>query len=165
MYIMRNRILPALDDLRVEHIDIEDIAHALSMQCRFNGITPHFYSVAEHSVLVSQFCDPGYQKAGLLHDAHEAYIGDITRPVKDIIGKDFLLLIDVIDNLIMKKFNVILNTAHISTIDDMVLHTEISKFFCSLNSPAVKSCWDMIQHFSPAEAKEYFLERWQNVQS
>lgn len=69
-------------DPRVEDICIEDIAHALSMQCRFTGHVKSFYSVAEHSVRVSWACDPQDALWGLLHDASEAYIGDMSAPLK-----------------------------------------------------------------------------------
>ena len=67
---------------------IEDIAHALSMKCRFSGHTTHFYSIAEHSIHVSALLeDTGFELWGLLHDASEAYLPDVASPIKDsIIG-------------------------------------------------------------------------------
>ena len=69
-------------DPRAEDVCIEDIAHSLSLQCRFNGHTRSFYSVAQHSVLVSELCAPADAPYGLLHDASEAYIGDMSAPLK-----------------------------------------------------------------------------------
>jgi hypothetical protein len=66
-------------------IDILDIAHALSHQCRFGGHCSHFYSVAEHCVRVARAAEPlgrRVQLQALLHDATEAYVIDVPRPVK-----------------------------------------------------------------------------------
>jgi hypothetical protein len=81
-------------DPRPEDISIMDIGHALSMICRFTGHVHAFYSVAEHSVRVSTYLSAGVKglvtdeealelaRWGLLHDADEAYLTDVARPVK-----------------------------------------------------------------------------------
>jgi len=74
-------------DPRPDEIFIEDIAHALSMQCRYAGHCLRFYSVAEHSVLLSRAVRDACgglaeQRWALLHDASEAYLVDVPRPVK-----------------------------------------------------------------------------------
>ena len=69
-------------DTDPDSILIEDIAHALASICRFGGHTPYHYSVAEHSIccMLSVSCDN--MLAALLHDASEAYLCDIPRPIK-----------------------------------------------------------------------------------
>lgn len=71
-------------DPRADEVHIEDIAHALAMQCRYAGHCMRFYSVAEHSVhLARHFSyDAGLAMWALLHDASEAYLVDVPRPVK-----------------------------------------------------------------------------------
>ncbi len=69
-------------DPRADEVRIIDIARALSNTCRYNGHSQRFYSVAEHSVHVSNFVQPEHAREGLLHDAAEAYVGDMIRPLK-----------------------------------------------------------------------------------
>lgn len=69
-------------DPRPDEIVIEDIAHALSMQCRYAGHCQRFYSVAEHSVHLANYVSPQNRLWALLHDASEAYLVDIPRPTK-----------------------------------------------------------------------------------
>jgi hypothetical protein len=71
-------------DPRIEEVRIEDIAHALANQCRFLGHCSEFYSVAQHSVLVSRHCSRLNRAWGLLHDAAEAYLPDMPRPLKQL---------------------------------------------------------------------------------
>ncbi|MEA2011983.1 MAG: phosphohydrolase [Verrucomicrobiota bacterium] len=92
----------------VDFIDIEDIAHSLSLQCRFNGHCRTFYSVAEHSIHTSKYLAQQNYSAklcmwGLLHDASEAYLADIPRPVKTSL-KNYLILEKNLSSLIYKKY-------------------------------------------------------------
>lgn len=68
-------------DPHPQDFHIEDIAHNLSLICRFGGHTRVFYSVAQHSCLVHDLLDE-HRAEGLLHDRAEAYIGDMITPVK-----------------------------------------------------------------------------------
>jgi 5'-deoxynucleotidase YfbR-like HD superfamily hydrolase len=67
---------------RIDHVAIEDIAHGLAYQCRFNGQTREFYSVAQHSLIVASLVPDELRLAALLHDAAEAYLGDMVKPLK-----------------------------------------------------------------------------------
>lgn len=89
-------------------IDIEDIAHALSHVCRFAGHTSRFYSVAQHSLMVS-YKIPGTSReklAALLHDAAEAFVCDIPSPVKPLLGRSYRNLYNRIQDVIDLKFGV-----------------------------------------------------------
>lgn len=76
---------------RAEDVQIEDIAHVLSNVCRFGGHIPRYYSVAEHSIecyrkALAELQPPEVQIACLLHDAAEAYVGDVVKPLKVLLA-------------------------------------------------------------------------------
>jgi uncharacterized protein len=73
-------------DPRAEDVCIEDIAHALALLCRYGGHCLRFYSVAEHCVLLSRYAPPEHKLWALMHDASEAYLVDVPRPIKYALG-------------------------------------------------------------------------------
>ena len=98
------------DPLNVDEslLDIKDIAHALSLICRGNGHVQYFYSVAQHSLACAKEAKTrGYSKevilGCLLHDASEAYLSDVTRPIKQELTY-YLEVEDVLQNVIWKHF-------------------------------------------------------------
>lgn len=115
-------------DPRVEDVDIQDIAHALSLKCRYTGHCREFYSIAQHSVLVAEIVDKFGRRqqtlTALMHDAAEAYIADVARPVKASI----LQLKEIEERLevvIAEKFGLIFPFPDaVKTADNIMLATE-----------------------------------------
>lgn len=104
-----------------DEINIEDIAHALSLKCRFSGHCFKFYSVAEHSVRVAELLPDELKLSGLLHDAAEAYIPDIPRPIKVSYG--LKAVEDVIKEVINAKFGLV-ESPLIREADNILIATE-----------------------------------------
>lgn len=90
---------------QLDMIDMEDIAHSLSMQCRYTGHCNEFYSIAEHSLFVSDMCSPENKLWGLLHDASEAYLTDVASPVKPFL-QNYKLMERKLMNKICEKYNI-----------------------------------------------------------
>ena len=113
-------------------ISIEDIAHALSLMCRANGHFKEFYSVGQHCIYCcEEAIKRGYSNtvalACLLHDASEAYLADITRPVKRNL-KNYLEIEEILQNAIYEKYIGRQLTKEeqelISLVDDAMLYNE-----------------------------------------
>jgi len=153
--ILNNKIID-LEHIKEEDINIEHIAHALSMQCRYNGQIPskksnicfsgsflkqyytmQFYSVAQHSMLVADILynmtsDKKIALCGLLHDAAEAYIGDIVAPFKNKLP--FVKEVESrIMSRILDKYNIkhiyLKNKELIDRIDHRLYELEVGYFF------------------------------------
>jgi len=110
-----------------EEIDIRDIAHALAMTCRYGGHCNRFYSVAEHSVRMSYLVDERSRLSALLHDAEEAYLPDIPRPIKNRMpeAKEIYL---ALEEAILSKFDAFgADWKLIKEMDNRLLLTEAEK--------------------------------------
>lgn len=114
-------------DPKPEDIDIRDIAHALAMTCRYGGHSKVFYSVAQHSVLVAGKATPKDALRALMHDAPEAYCGDLVRPIKKHPEMAvFEWVEETIERAICAKFDLPfpLMTAEIKRLDNRILLDE-----------------------------------------
>ena len=148
-------------NLNPDDVKIEDIAHSLSLLCRFGGHINQFYSVAAHCCMVHDMMEEdglfAHALSGLLHDAHEAYVSDVTRPLKRFLkeayGFDFNKVVsDPIDEVIFKKFGIQFPHSHyiedqIKKYDNIALFTENVNLF----SDVVE--WDW---YVEPRSKEFF---------
>lgn len=117
-------------DLKSEDFRIEDIAHALSNICRFGGHSPQFYSVAQHCTIACRLSyqldyDEDIQRTALMHDASEAYLGDVVRHIKQRIPF-YGNMENSMMRAIAKRFNFMWPLpGMIKTIDADLLETEM----------------------------------------
>jgi 5'-deoxynucleotidase YfbR-like HD superfamily hydrolase len=153
---------------RAQDIDIVDIAHALSMICRFNGHTNQFYSVAQHSVHVAQICRPEYALHGLLHDASEAYIGDVIRPLKRLLS-NYREIEERIELAIAAHFgyNPYQHKRAVKIRDDTILCTEkrdvVSGRVNSMHFQKYKPVEFIIIPLPPNEAEAMFMRKFEEL--
>lgn len=108
-----------------EMIFIDDIAHALGNICRFGGQVKRFYSVAQHCLVVAAMAPDNIKMEALLHDASEAYLGDVIKPLKVILGHVYTDIEDKFMCAITSRFG--LETKHmelIKPLDNLALEVE-----------------------------------------
>lgn len=116
-------------------LSVLDVAASLSKINRFNGHSSRLYSVAEHSLHVVtvmerelRITDPGALLAGLLHDAHEAWVGDVSTPMKSLLGENWATVEGRAQRSVLKRFGAvdhyILNHREIKLADLTMLATE-----------------------------------------
>jgi uncharacterized protein len=115
-------------DMKPDDVDIEDIGHALARLCRYNGHCGGFISVARHSIWVSQELPDELKLWGLLHDAPEAYLGDMTRPVKrQEAMEEFRAADERLEEVIAEKFGLVYPMPRAVHDADMYVFSEIEK--------------------------------------
>ena len=153
-----------------DKVCIEDIAHALSGQCRFGGHSSEFYSVAEHSVNVSKLCALGDALWGLLHDASEAYLVDIPRPLKEL--PEFAAYREAerrLQQVIVVRFGLSPEQpASVTEADDTMLWVEAHSLLGSIPDEAIRDIrippeMEIVSPLLPAEAERLFLDRFKEL--
>ena len=156
-------------DPRQDEIFIEDIAHALGKMCRFTCHTRRFYSVAEHCLAVSYLVPSKDALWGLLHDASEAYTGDMNRPLKHFtpVGEIFRRIEEVIMGAVAQKFDLpeaCPESVHLA--DNQMLWAEKKQLMTSLPwdfneiQPNVPDANRMVKCYPETVAKTEFLHRY-----
>lgn len=152
---------------KVEEVDMFDICHALSNLCRFAGHSREFYSVAQHSVLVSQNVPPEDALWGLLHDATEAYLTDMPRPLKraPVFGELYLQYENKLMDVIIEKFGLSPTMPlSVKEADTILLMTEardlLEKPPIPWSENPVKLLDSRIIPLPPVKAKKFFLDRY-----
>lgn len=140
---------------------ITDIAHALAHLCRFNGHCETFYSVAQHSVLVSHLVPAEDALAGLMHDAHEAFIGDVSAPLKMMLP-DYRQLEAQIQSAVLAAFAISDIPSTVKHADLVALATEKRDLMpadATWITEATPSDY-RIMTLPPVHAKQQFLARY-----
>ncbi len=152
----------------LEDIDIEDISWSLSNQCRYNGHCNRFFSVAQHSVILSAYCKPEDALWGLLHDAAEAYLSDIPRPLKMLPEFRFYKIFELqLQQQICRRFGLPLEEPEeIHFLDRKMLVTEARDLMSPLHpewhykEPEYEAFSDLITPVSCHRSHEMFMRRY-----
>lgn len=148
---------------RVEDVDLRDIAHALSNICRFTGHVRRFYSVAQHCVIMTENAPDDIRREVLMHDAAEAYMTDIARPVKKSIP-NFKEIEIRIETCIAERFGLRFPWPDaVGELDLQALATERRDLMSPPPIPwksteNVKPWPMVIEPWAPAKAEHVFLE-------
>lgn len=152
---------------RAELVLLEDIAHALGRVCRYGGHVTHFYTVAQHCCIVADHLPGDLKVEGLLHDATEAYLGDMPSPIKKVLP-DYKEMEARLDRVIRQRFNLPEEeTIEVKQADRAILIDECVYLFPNhggIHGAGMKSL-DLIgiEPWSPEQATEEFLIRAENL--
>jgi hypothetical protein len=153
-------------------ITIQDIAHALSNQCRFTGHTREFYSVAEHCVLASGLMTTDELALdALLHDGSEAYLADLARPIKKApgLGEVYLKAEEKLEAAIAKRFG----TTHpmpdeVKWADNVMLGVEVhmlmhAEFAAAFPLELPLDAAPQLKYWNPPKAEIHFMATFETL--
>lgn len=128
---------------------IEDIAHHLAFNCRWNGATKSYYSVAEHCCRMYDRLPQPLKKTGLFHDGEEAYWGDVIKPLKNLLSPELREHMRNTRKAIFKAFDVPPITAEVKEADFEELKWDFDNLILSKRPT-----------YSPEQAEQAWLERY-----
>jgi 5'-deoxynucleotidase YfbR-like HD superfamily hydrolase len=160
---------------RPEMVCIEDIAHALSLTCRWTGHTRFHYSVAQHSVCASLICPPEFALDALMHDSSETYLGDMNRPLKHFTaaGPAYLEIEEKVEKVIFEKFGVRFPLPEaVKDADTQMLYAEKAQLMTVTEDTKYEARkWNRdeteanirIEKWTPRRAEKMFLERFASL--
>lgn len=135
-----------LIDPQPDMVEILDIASALSNICRFSGHCRLFYSVAQHSVIASQIVAPEFAAEALFHDASEAYLGDVTRPLKQLLP-DYRQIEQRVEAVIRERFGLpAIQSDAVTEADRIMLATERRDLM-----PTDSTDWPILANIAPLD--------------
>lgn len=152
-------ILFDLAEPKIGQVLLEDIAHALACIPRFTGHAPRPYSVAQHCVLCSRVVPSGHELSALMHDAHEAYVGDVSMPLKALLP-DFRRVEARVEQVVRNAFALPEPGPEIKEADIRMLATEAKAFGMSWWKDLRVPPYPLeIEPWSWHRAKQKFLAR------
>lgn len=157
-----------------EMVCIEDIAHALSNIGRWTGHTKYFYSVAQHSWYCSHIVPPKFALEALMHDASEAYLGDMNRPLKHCTaaGPAYREIEAEVEKVIFEKFGLSYPLSpQVKVADNLMLYTERAQLMNTANVSYEFEKWGVpetqanirIERWTPKRAERMFLRRFNEL--
>lgn len=149
--------------------DIEVIASSLSKICRFTGHVSQFYSVAQHCYLASFIPDARFSFDALMHDAHEAFVGDTSSPLKTLLP-DYRVVERRVEVFIRRQYGLSVSMSNQAKHADIVmLATEQRDFLNNAGHDwpyiaGIQQLPQAIEPMTPDEAKAAFLDRFYELQ-
>lgn len=156
-------------------VSIEDIAHSLSQLCRWTGHTRFHYSVAQHSIYCSHLVPAAFALEALLHDASEAYLGDMNRPLKHFTpaGPAYLEIEAQVEKVIFRKFGLPYPLPdEVKEADTQMLYAEKSQLMSVTEATKYEARkWGRdeveapiaIERWTPRRAEKMFLRRFSEL--